>query len=49
MFHFPDRDNIPTAQLERQSSKQVDAPRNMPETGLLPGYNIFRGVKKPLC
>jgi hypothetical protein len=48
MFHFPDRENIPTAQLERQSSKQVDAPRNMPETGLLLGYNIFRGVKKPV-
>ena len=48
MFHFPDRDNIPTAQLERQSSKQVDAPRNMPETGFLLGYNIFRGVKKPV-
>jgi hypothetical protein len=48
MFHFPDRENIPTAQLERQSSKQVDAPRNMPETGLLLGYNLFRGVKKPV-
>ncbi|HEY5268245.1 MAG TPA: DUF87 domain-containing protein [Candidatus Saccharimonadales bacterium] len=48
MFHFPDRENIPTAQLERQSSKQVDAPRNMPETGLLLGYNLFRGIKKPV-
>ena len=48
MFHFPDRENIPTAQLERQTSKQVDAPRNMPETGLLLGYNIFRGSKKPV-
>jgi len=48
LFHFPDRENIPTAQLERQTSKQVDAPRNMPETGLLLGYNIFRGVKKPV-
>jgi hypothetical protein len=48
MFHFPDRENIPTAQLERQSSKQVDAPRNMPEDGLLLGYNIFRGVRKPV-
>ncbi|HUC95772.1 MAG TPA: DUF87 domain-containing protein [Candidatus Saccharimonadia bacterium] len=48
LFHFPDRENIPTAQLERQSSKQVDAPRNMPEDGLLLGYNIFRGVKKAI-
>jgi hypothetical protein len=48
LFHFPDRFNIPTSQLERQSSKQVDGPRNMPETGLLLGYNVFRGVKKPI-
>jgi hypothetical protein len=48
LFHFPDRENIPTAQLERQTSKQVDAPRNMPEDGLLLGFNIFRGVKKPV-
>ncbi len=48
LFHFPDQKNIPTAQLERQASKQVDAPRNLPEEGLLLGYNVFRGVKKPV-
>ncbi len=48
LFHFPDQKNIPTSQLERQASKQVDAPRNLPEQGLLLGYNIFRGVKKPV-
>ena len=48
LFHFPDRQNIPTSQLDRQDSKQVDAPRNMPEGGLLLGYNVFRGVKKPV-
>lgn len=48
LFHFPDQKNIPTSQLERQSSKQVDGPRNMPEEGLLLGYNVFRGVKKPI-
>lgn len=48
IFHFPDQRHIPTSQLERQGSKQVDAPRNMPEEGLLLGYNIFRGVKKPI-
>src|SRR5690606_33561440 len=47
LFHFPDQKNIPTAQLERQASKQVDAPRNMPEDGLMLGYNLFRGAKKP--
>ncbi len=48
LFHFPDQRNIPTSQLERQGSKQVDGPRNVPEEGLLMGYNIFRGVKKPI-
>ncbi len=48
LFHFPDQRNIPTSQLERQASKQVDGPRNIPEEGHLLGYNIFRGVKKPI-
>jgi hypothetical protein len=48
IFHFPDQRSIPTSQLERQGSKQVDGPRNMSDDGLLLGYNIFRGVKKPI-
>ncbi len=48
LFHFPDQRNTPTSQLERQDSKQVDGPRNMHEEGLLLGYNVFRGVKKPI-
>lgn len=48
LFHFPEQKSIPTTQLERQTSKQVDAPRNMPDEGTLLGYNIFRGVKKPV-
>lgn len=48
IFHFPDQKNIPTSQLERQASKQVDGPRNMPDKGLMLGYNIFRGAKKPI-
>lgn len=48
IFHFPDQRAIPTSQLERQESKQVDGPRNMPDKGLLLGYNVFRGVKKPI-
>lgn len=48
LFHFPDQENIPTSQLERQASKQVDGPRNMPEEGLLMGYNLFRGAKKAI-
>lgn len=48
LFHFPDQQNIPTSQLERQPSKQVDGPRNVPEEGLLLGYNLFRGAKKAI-
>ena len=46
LFHFPDESNIPTSQLERQASKQVDGPRNIPDEGTMLGYNIFRGSKK---
>lgn len=48
LFHFPDQQNIPTSQLERQASKQVDGPRNVPDEGLLLGYNMFRGAKKAI-
>lgn len=48
LFHFPDQKNIPTSQLERQGSKQVDGPRNVPDEGMLLGYNVFRGAKKPI-
>jgi len=48
LFHFPDQQNIQTSQLERQASKQVDGPRNIPEEGLLLGYNMFRGAKKAI-
>lgn len=46
LFHFPDQSNIPTTQLERQLSKQVDGPRNISDEGVTLGYNIFRGAKK---
>jgi hypothetical protein len=48
LFHFPDQRSIPTSQLTRQESKQVDGPRNVPEKGVLLGYNVFRGAKKPI-
>lgn len=48
IFHFPDQNSIPTTQLERQLSKQVDGPRNIPDEGLLLGYNVFRGAKKKI-
>lgn len=48
LFHFPDQQSIPTSQLQRQASKQVDGPHNIPEEGLLLGYNMFRGSKKAI-
>ena len=48
VFHFPDDSQTHTSQIERQASKQVDGPRNMPTEGLLMGYNVFRGVKKEI-
>ncbi len=48
LFHFPDQNNMPTSQVTRQASKQVDGPRDMPEEGMLLGYNVFRGAKKPI-
>ncbi|OGL36829.1 hypothetical protein A3E49_02210 [Candidatus Saccharibacteria bacterium RIFCSPHIGHO2_12_FULL_49_19] len=48
LFHFPEQASIPTSKLERQTSKQVDGPRNVPEEGLLLGYNMFRGAKKAI-
>jgi hypothetical protein len=48
VFHLPDQNSIPTSQVQRQMSKQVDGPTQVMETGLLLGYNEFRGVKKPI-
>lgn len=48
LFHLPDQNSIPTSQVKRQMSKQVDGPTEVMETGLLLGYNEFRGVRKPI-
>lgn len=48
IFHLPDKDSIPTSQVQRQMSKQVDGPTQVMDEGLLLGYNEFRGVKKPI-
>ena len=48
VFHLPDQKNIPTSQVQRQMSKQVDGPTEIMEEGFLLGYNEFRGVKKPI-
>ncbi len=48
IFHLPDQKNIPTSQLQRQMSKQVDGPRQLSNEGFLMGYNVYRGVKKEI-
>lgn len=48
LFHLPDQKNIPTAQVKRQMSKQVDGPTEIMDEGFLIGYNEFRGIKKPI-
>jgi hypothetical protein len=48
IFHLPDQRNIPTSQLQRQASKQVDGPHQLLDEGFLMGYNIYRGVKKEI-
>ncbi|MEO5691476.1 MAG: TraM recognition domain-containing protein [Candidatus Saccharimonadales bacterium] len=48
LFHLPDQKNIPTSQLQRQSTKQVDGPHQVLDEGFLLGYNVFRGAKKEI-
>ena len=48
LFHLPDRSNLPTSQVERQATKQVDGPRRMLDQGLILGNNIFRDQKRPV-
>lgn len=48
VFHLPNQKSIPTSQVQRQMSKQVDGPTEVMEEGFLLGYNEFRGVKKPI-
>jgi hypothetical protein len=48
VFHLPNQNSIPTSQVQRQMSKQVDGPTQIMDDGFLLGYNEFRGVKKPI-
>jgi len=48
LFHLPDSQFVPTSSVERQRSKEVDGPVQLPTEGLLFGYNEFRGVKKEI-
>jgi hypothetical protein len=48
LFHLPDHQFTPSTDVVRQQSKQVDGPAMVPSSGLLMGYNTFRGVKKEI-
>lgn len=48
IFHMPDQKSIPTSQVQRQASKQVDGPTHIVDEGFLLGYNEYRGVKKQI-
>jgi hypothetical protein len=48
LFHLPDQNSIPTSQVKRQMTKQVDGPTQVMDEGVLLGYNEFRGTKKQI-
>jgi hypothetical protein len=48
IFHLPDQSSIPTSQVTRQATKQVDGPTQVMDEGFLLGTNEFRGTKKPI-
>ena len=48
VFHLPDAQFTPTMNVDRQMSKQVDGPPQLPQQGLMLGYNLFRNIKKEI-
>ena len=48
IFHLPSQNSIPNSQVERQLTKQVDAPVRIPTDGVWLGDNEFRGAKKEI-
>ncbi|MBR5419438.1 type IV secretory system conjugative DNA transfer family protein [Candidatus Saccharibacteria bacterium] len=46
IFHLPSQNAIPTSQVERQATKQVDGPSKLAEDGVILGVNKFRGEEK---
>ena len=46
IFHLPSQNSIPTSQVERQATKQVDGPAKLADEGVILGVNEFRGEKK---
>ncbi len=48
IFHLPAQNAIPTSQVQRQATKQVDGPAKLVTDGVLLGENVFRGNKKEI-
>ncbi len=48
LFHLPAQNAIPTSQVERQATKQVEGPAKLVTEGVLLGVNEFRGEKKEI-
>ncbi|MBQ9019946.1 type IV secretory system conjugative DNA transfer family protein [Candidatus Saccharibacteria bacterium] len=48
IFHLPSQNSIPTSQVERQLTKQVDGPAKLVQDGVLIGVNYFRGEQKEI-
>lgn len=47
LFHFP-LSNAETPNIVWLNAKQAAAPATVPNSGLLLGYNVFRGIKKDI-
>jgi len=48
LFHFP-LQNAETPNILWLTAKQAAAPSEVPNSGLLLGHNVFRGMKKDVC
>ena len=48
IYHLPEQSAIPSSNVERQLTKQVDGPAKLTTEGVFLGTNEFRGAKKPI-
>ena len=48
IYHLPEQNAIPTAQVERQLTKQVDGPARLATSGVFLGVKEFRGEQKKI-
>lgn len=46
IFHLPSQNSIPTSQVERQKTREVDGPARLMDEGIVLGVNEFRGEQK---